>query len=93
MSNTQTDSLEERLAKRRQIRNKRFFDKNSLDGSDIKSTNHSPTTQSLDRKSSQRKNRLNSSIEQRKSSSIITPKSSELPPINHSNSKQNIILI
>lgn len=91
MSNNQRESLEDRLAKRRNVRNKRYLGKNSVDESEITLINHSPTTQSLDRKSSKRISHINSSNEQRKSSSTIM-KNSELPPIENSNPKQNYFL-
>jgi hypothetical protein len=94
MSNNPSESLEDRLARRRRVRNKRFLDKNSIDESEVKVINHSPATQSLDRKSTKRISLLTSSAtstrstEQRKSS-VTIPKNSELPPIENSYSKQN----
>lgn len=54
MSNYQEESIEDRLAKRRRLRNKRYLKNNTSDESEITVINHSPTTQSLDRKSSKR---------------------------------------
>ena len=56
MSNSQSETLEARLAKRRRLRNRKLLDKNSaVDKSQSTSTNRHPTTtQPLDRKSSER---------------------------------------
>jgi hypothetical protein len=100
MLNNQIESLEDRLARRRRLRNKKFLDKHSVGESEIILINHSPTTQSLDRKSSKRITSISSltrpvtstlSTDQRKSSSTIN-KNPELPPIENSYSKQNYLL-
>ncbi|CAF0778796.1 unnamed protein product [Rotaria sp. Silwood1] len=56
MSNDQTETLEERLDRRRRLHKRRFLDnRTSVDESEIKLINRSPkTTQSLDRQSSKR---------------------------------------
>ncbi len=96
MSNHQRETLEDRLAKRRRLRHKRYFDTSSTDESEITLVNHSPTTQSLDRKSSHRTTPGSIfrspaasilSAEQRKLSSTIS-RNSELPPIDSASSRQ-----
>jgi hypothetical protein len=84
MSVHQEASIQDRLARRRRVRNKTFLKNNTTDDTEIIAINHSPKTQSLDRKSTAK------SFDQHKSSTIV--KSSELPIIEKSHLKQTDVL-
>jgi hypothetical protein len=84
MSNYQEESIEDRLAKRRRLRNKRLLKQNTVDESEITVINHSSTTQALERKST------TTSSDRHKSSTIA--KTSELPSIEKSHLKQTEVI-
>jgi hypothetical protein len=99
MSN-QTKTLEDRLSKRRQLRDKRYLNTSSVDNSEITLINNSQTTRSLDRKSNERiipispvTSPITSAISTNQpKSSATTVKNPELPPIENASSKQNHLL-
>jgi hypothetical protein len=84
MSNYQEESIEDRLAKRRRLRNKRLLKQNTVDESEITVINHSSTTQALERKSTA------TSSDRHKSSTIA--KTFELPSIEKSHLKQTEVI-
>ena len=94
MSNTlsnRRETLEDRLAKRRRLRDKKFSDKSSVDESELLSINPNPTaTRSLDRQSSKRISQLSNLS----SPLTATTSANQHKPssIENANSKQNYIL-
>ncbi|CAF1418133.1 unnamed protein product [Rotaria sordida] len=92
MSNNESETLEERLAKRRLLHRRRLLDnKNSSVESEIIPINRSPTTtQSLDRQSNKRPTRTKFVDEHK--TSLPTIQNSELLPNENTNSKSNSIL-
>ncbi|CAF1035596.1 unnamed protein product [Rotaria sordida] len=91
MSNNESETLEERLAKRRLLHRRRLLDnKNSSVESEIIPINRSPTTtQSLDRQSNKRPTRTKFVDEHK--TSLPTIQNSELLPNENTNSKSNYI--
>jgi hypothetical protein len=98
---SQRETLEDRLAKRRRLRGKRFLDKEYVDGYELTSINQSPKiTRSLDRKSSARLTQIHASTsyvsaatsaDQRKSSTPILPQIAKTQSVEPNNEKQQQI--